>query len=263
VDSASAGDTVEVACGTYYEFDIDMKSGVCLRSETGLPDCVTIDGEQQGSVIDCRTADETTRIEGFSITGGSTGGIFLDAATPVISFCLLYQNHAEGWTAGALDLNHSSPLVINCTLVANSVQWDCGTAVACRAGSSPRLENTLIAFNGLGDVICCSGPASNPILVCCDIFGNEGGDWTNECIASQAGLAGNLSVDPQFCSPPEGDYHLGENSPCLAKNSPCSVLIGAFGESCSDSVVQAIDPLNWSTLKALHRPKKSNRSIEQ
>ena len=43
VDSAAVGDTLEIACGTYYEHHIVVKSGLVLRSETGQPECVTID----------------------------------------------------------------------------------------------------------------------------------------------------------------------------------------------------------------------------
>ena len=48
INAASAGDTVLVACGTYHERNIGMRSGVCLLSETGQAECATIDAQQRG-----------------------------------------------------------------------------------------------------------------------------------------------------------------------------------------------------------------------
>jgi hypothetical protein len=70
IDSAGAGDTVMVMSGTYYEANIGMKSGVCLTSETGTADCVTIDGQYEGRVFYAQYTHSTTSIVGFTITHG-------------------------------------------------------------------------------------------------------------------------------------------------------------------------------------------------
>jgi hypothetical protein len=72
IDAASAGDTVLVACGTYFEYDLDLKHGVVLRSQTGEPDCVTIDAQGRGRVMVCGNVVSSTRVEGFTFTGGNT-----------------------------------------------------------------------------------------------------------------------------------------------------------------------------------------------
>ena len=51
IHAASPGDTVLVACGTYFEHEIRMKELITLRSETGRPECVTIDAERSGHGI--------------------------------------------------------------------------------------------------------------------------------------------------------------------------------------------------------------------
>ncbi len=57
IDSASAGDTVLVGCGIYYEHDLLMKSGVCLKSQTGDPNGVATDAQEQGRVFHCQDND--------------------------------------------------------------------------------------------------------------------------------------------------------------------------------------------------------------
>ena len=65
---AAPGDTVEVACGTYYESAIGVRDGVNVVSETGTPDCVTIDAQGVAGVFRCVGTDRLASIVGFTIT---------------------------------------------------------------------------------------------------------------------------------------------------------------------------------------------------
>ena len=57
------------------------------------------------------------------------------------------------------------------------------------------------------------------------------------CIADQNGTNGNFSLDPLFCHPDTGNYHLDNLSPCLSHwphyPPTCTGLIGALPEACS------------------------------
>jgi hypothetical protein len=97
--AASSGDTVLVAYGRYTEHDIVVTPGVCLRSETGLPDCVTIDAQGFGRVLQCVDASSTTSIVGLTLSGGRVatagGGLLLSRAPITVSECIFRGNHAE------------------------------------------------------------------------------------------------------------------------------------------------------------------------
>jgi len=121
--------------------------------------------------------------------------------------------------------------------------------MCCDLHSSPTLTNCMIAFSTQGEAIYCREATSTPALSCCDVYGNVGGDWVG-CIADQYGVDGNFSEDPLFCDLTIDDFTLASNSPCLPEGNDCHVLIGAHGEGCEESPVEAT---SWGSIKAMYR----------
>lgn len=273
VDSAAVGDTVLVDCGTYYEHDIVMKSGVCLMSETGESGCVTIDAGHMGRVIYCLNVDAAASIVGFTITGGlatgtatedsTGGGVYCEDSSPTLANCAFLENHADlaggGLSCGtdpglalagrklrrADDLSsppRSGPTITDCTFSGNS----------SRGGGA--------AFFGLASstVTGCtfSGNTGSIDLTASNVFGNGGGDWT-DCIAAQFGVDGNFSADPLFCDAQLGDLTLYLNSPCLPGNHPNGGdwgLIGARGAGCpATGIAESTCETSWGSIKAMFR----------
>lgn len=195
------------------------------------------------------------------------GGIYCNSeAHPTISDNIINGNRASGSFSygGAICCNESDPPITNNIVSGN---WaDNGGGISCRAGSSgpivnntlsgnaansgggmhcdnnsgPSLENCIIAFSSGGGSVVCD-PSCNPTFTCCDVYGNAGGDWVG-CIASQAGINGNFSLDPLFCDTANNDYHISSASPCAPAHNSCGVLIGALGMGCATEPIAFIEP---------------------
>ena len=177
IDAASYGDTVLVACGIYYEHDLIMKSGVCLRSETGTANCVTIDAQQHSGwaqVIRCTDVDDSTRLEGLTLTGGylpDGGAMWCSGSAITLSNIIFVGNYAV--TGGGLYCTDSS-LTLESVEFVDNVAYHRGGGMYCE-NSSLTLESVEFVGNVAdlqgGGMYCEDSPVT---LTDCAFTGNVG-----------------------------------------------------------------------------------------
>ncbi len=133
--------------------------------------------------------------------------------------------------------NEVEPLLENCSLGWNSAQ-DGGAGFYCYNYASPVLRKCIVAHNlQCAALVNNSSGECHPVLECCDIYGNAGGDWYGG-IESQSGVEGNFEENPQFCGEIEWVkdwYSLSGESPCAEENNPTCGRVGAYGIGCETS----------------------------
>ena len=108
------------------------------------------------------------------------------------------------------------------------------------------VENNIVAFGDSYGIRWLSLPPQtivSGIQQCNDAYSNPSGDYviTGSMVTSTM----NISVDPLFCDTLHEDYSLRSDSPCLAANNSCSVLMGAFPEGCG--VQTSVPDTPWLT----------------
>jgi hypothetical protein len=127
VNAALAGDTVQIAAGTYplaatitmYGKDLTLRGAVDAQ---GRPATV-LSGQGARSVLSVLSVSNLTRFENLVVTNGRSdygGGVFLSGADPVFRNCR-FTNNVATWLGGAMRLSSlSHPTLIDCELSGNS-----------------------------------------------------------------------------------------------------------------------------------------------
>jgi predicted outer membrane repeat protein len=193
---------------------------------------------------DCRFSDNEAMTGAGAVVFGFGSHSVIAA---VVSGCTFTRNSAS-YRGGGLYCGLGACVISGSTFCLNSADDD-GGSIACRDG---RLEisGTVVAFSSRGEAVFL-GEGASAFVMCSDLFGNAGGDWTGQ-IEDQLEVNGNICEDPLFCDPEYGDFTLHEDSPCAPftpPNEECD-LIGAWPVGCGPTAVRMG---SWGAIKAMYR----------
>ncbi len=200
IDSSVYGDVIELTCGEYFEEGIYLKSGVTIRSESGTPECAVVQGRQPtatpGGIFIAHGVDETTLLEGITITGGwatshyfgySGGGIAIFSNSALtVRRCQISGNFAQ--RGGGVEISSDShPLFEECMIFDNEAILSAG-GVSVILGSF-RAVDSMVSGN-----LSESGPADG-------LVGINGEAYFNCCefTPEQWQFDGSLEVDDTNC----------------------------------------------------------------
>ena len=151
LDTASAGDEILVAPGTYFELLDFLGKDVELRSTAGAATTI-VDAGQRGNVVtfsqgesrDALISGFTLR-NGLGIFNGLGAGIHCDGSSPTIADNVI-ESCFGGESGGGLALLGGSPLVVGNVVRDNGA--DFGAGLYCAQGTTAEIVGNQILSNG-------------------------------------------------------------------------------------------------------------------
>ncbi|MCK4412543.1 MAG: right-handed parallel beta-helix repeat-containing protein [Candidatus Eisenbacteria sp.] len=185
IDSASAGDVVELADGTF--------TGEGNRNIDFLGKAITVcseAGDAENCVIECQGTlgvfkrgfrfasgeDSASVLRGVTIRGGVQargGAVYCKDTSPTLEGCVFLENNAR-LDGGAVRIDGGSPRIVSCEFSYNVCVTD-GAGLSARGSSTPTLEACIFRENDAGDA---GGGAMflgdcAPVLTECEFIGNQ------------------------------------------------------------------------------------------
>jgi hypothetical protein len=141
--------------------------------------------ENSYHVVTSNGTDETSLLDGFTVTGGNADGDWMAPATykrgagmdnvsgsPTITNCTFSRNYARVLGGGMANRSESDPTLTNCTFSNNSAGWSGGGMY--NSGGNPTLSNCIFSGNVSRDVGGgMLNAQSNTILTYCTFIGNS------------------------------------------------------------------------------------------
>ncbi len=170
-------------------------------------------------------------LSGCTLVGNDAergGGLFIGPSGHVeMRQCIMVGDSAEkgGWVY----VEDGFLYGVHCTFFGVPGDMNSGGIELGGEEGSAYLETSILCHSGRSAI---SGEREgSAMLLCCNLYGNVGGDWTGP-VAAQEGIGGNISEDPAFCALLQGDFAIDGASPCAAENNDCGEVIGALGVGC-------------------------------
>jgi len=220
IDSANAGDKVEVAAGSYAE-NINMKSGVDVIG-AGATQTTLVGTTLPGSSV-VRFENVThAKLAGFTITSDTAPfGLGVKAVTfvgpetgptAVLERCLL-----TGTQYGIFVWSPSTPTLLNNTLAGGGLNEQ-GIYIG-NGPSAPVVRNNIITGYDDGIRVVAGESEPTPVIAYNAVWGNAT-NYVN--YPDQTGVNGNISVDPLFVD--ADSFRLQAGSPAIDAGDPNSPL---------------------------------------
>jgi hypothetical protein len=206
INESADGDTVLIQPGEYVEnlnFEgkaITVGSLLLTTGNEAYIDSTVIDGNGRGSVVIFDSEEgENSILFGFKIQNGSAnggGGIVCQNVSPIISHCIIRDNHAD-FAAGGVMIWGGSPRISHCQIIDNEAGAWCG-AIWLREEASVNISNSLIVGNiarGAGAIAMQDGVTLD-INKCtfCGNIGESDGSITIE-VGSSVAITNSILVD--------------------------------------------------------------------